>query len=230
MVKCESLSGDLRNRIISLHRKGHGYKRISKSMLLSLDTVAKVIQKFKKDGNVLVVVKKCKRIGKQVRTPHRSGMHGCRARRKPLLKPEHRKACLAFAKAHIDKGGDFWNLYSGLMRPKSILFDLMASKMYGVTRRTITFLNGDNMFMVWQQHALGLFFFSWNWGLNQGGGNDEQFQIKVCTKPLGVCSKAVEEQEFYFADRLLHKKIFCFYFIFHPENISVCFQIELDRL
>ena len=29
----------------------------------------------------------------------------------------------------------------------------------------------------WQHHALGLFYFSWNRGLSQGGGNYEQFQI-----------------------------------------------------
>ena len=41
----------------------------------------------------------------------------------------------------------------------------------------------------WEQHhALGLFLFSWNWGLSQGGGNYEQFQIpvNVGTKPSAV--------------------------------------------
>lgn len=37
--------------------------------------------------------------------------------------------------------------------------------------------------------ALEIIFFSWNWGLNQGGGNYEQFQILVSvgTKPLTIC-------------------------------------------
>lgn len=37
----------------------------------------------------------------------------------------------------------------------------------------------------WQHHALGLVFFSWGWGLSQGGGNYEQSQIpvNVGTKP-----------------------------------------------
>ncbi|KAI3353366.1 hypothetical protein L3Q82_019900, partial [Scortum barcoo] len=31
--------------------------------------------------------------------------------------------------------------------------------------------------------TLGLFFFSWKWGLSQGGGNYEQFQIPPESRP-----------------------------------------------
>ncbi len=121
-----------RNKIISLHKKGEGYKKISKALLISQNTVAKVVQTFKKYGTATISQRHPGRprkltprqerllmrrveenqqasslqLSKEVesqtgvtisldtirRTLQRNGMHGCRPRKKPLLKPRHKKA------------------------------------------------------------------------------------------------------------------------------------------
>ncbi len=143
------MSQDPRKKIITLHKKGEGYKKISKALLISQNTVAKVVQTFKKDGTATISQRRPGRprkltprqecllmrrveenrhasslqLSKEVesqtgvtisrdtirRTLQRNGMHGCRPRKKPLLKPRHKKACLEFARAHADKDEDYWD-------------------------------------------------------------------------------------------------------------------------
>ncbi len=140
---------DLRKKIISLHKKGEGYKKISKALLISQNTVAKVVQTFKKDGTATISQRRPGRprkltprqerllmrkveenrdasslqLSKEVesqtgvtisrdtirRTLQRNSMHGRRPRKKPLLKPRHKKARLEFASAHADKYEDYWD-------------------------------------------------------------------------------------------------------------------------
>ncbi len=143
------MSQDQRKKIISLHKKGEGHKKISKALLISQNTVAKVVQTFKKDGTATISQRRPGRprkltprqerllmrrveenrhasslqLSKEVesqtgvtisrdkirRTLQRNGMHGCHPRKKPLLKPRHKKARLEFARAHADKDEDYWD-------------------------------------------------------------------------------------------------------------------------
>ncbi len=139
----------LRKKIISLHKKGEGYKKISKALLISQNTLAKVVQTFKKDGST-TISRRCPgrprkltprqerllmrrveenrhasslQLSKEVEsqtcvtisrytircTLQWNGMHGCRPRKKPLLKPRHKKARLEIARAHADKDEDYWD-------------------------------------------------------------------------------------------------------------------------
>ncbi len=169
------LSQDLRKKKIYLHKKGEGYKKISKALLISQNTVAKVVQTFKKDGTATISQRRPGRqrkltprqerllmrrveenrhasslqLSKEVesqtgvtisrdtirRTLQRNGMHGCRPRKKPLLKPRHKKARLEFARAHADKDEDYRDSILWSDETKiNVFLELMASKLYGVTK------------------------------------------------------------------------------------------------
>ncbi len=143
------MSQDLRKKIIYLHKKGESYKNISKALLISQNTVAKVVQTLKKYGTATISQRRPGRprnltprqerllmrwveenrhasslqLSKEVesqtgvtisrdtiqRTLQMKGMRGCRPRKKPLLKPRHKKARLEFARAHADKDEDYWD-------------------------------------------------------------------------------------------------------------------------
>jgi transposase len=47
------ISCKIRKRIVTLHKKGHSYQKISNALEISRNTVAKVIQRYKKNGEVL---------------------------------------------------------------------------------------------------------------------------------------------------------------------------------
>ena len=51
MAKTKVLSRDMRDRIIERHKGGHGYRKISKEMILALSTVGNIIRKYKKYGD-----------------------------------------------------------------------------------------------------------------------------------------------------------------------------------
>ncbi len=170
------MSQDLRKKII-LHKKGEGYKKISKTLLISQNTVAKVVQTFKKDGTATISQRRPGRprkltprqerllmrrveenqhasslqLSKEVesqtgvttsldtirRTLQRNGMPGCRPRKKPLLKPRHKKARLGpcwqrwrllglYTLEWWDQDKCFWNWW---------LQNCMASQRWGIQRK-----------------------------------------------------------------------------------------------
>ncbi len=142
-------------KIIDLHKEGEGYKKISKALLISQNTVAKVVQTFKKDGTATISQRRPRKLtprqerllmrrveenrhaislqlskevesqtgvtisGDTIRgTLQRNGMHGCHPRKKPLLKPRHKKARLEFARPMLTKMKTTGTLYTGVMRPR----------------------------------------------------------------------------------------------------------------
>ncbi len=78
----------------------------------------------------------------------------------------------------------------GLMKPRLNFLVIILKCMFGKKQQHRTSPKEHHTHSEawwWQHHALGLFFFSWNWGLSQGGGNYEQFQI-----PVNICTKLLE--------------------------------------
>lgn len=68
------------------------------------------------------------------RTLQRNGMHGCHPRRKALLKPIHKKACLEFVRAHAEKDKDYWDSVLWSDETKINVFGTDGFKTYGVAK------------------------------------------------------------------------------------------------
>ncbi len=111
---CKELSEDLEKRTVALHKDGVGYKKIAKTLKLSCSTVAKTIQRFNRTGSTQNrprhgQLKKFVSAQTIRRTLHYIGLHGCRPRRKPLLKMMHKKTRKQFAEDKQIKDMAYWN-------------------------------------------------------------------------------------------------------------------------
>lgn len=148
MAKTRELSTDLRQKIIDCHKKGKGYRIISKELDLPLSTVGNIIRKFKNsehtvanlprsgrprklnDSNARWIGRKVKKnpfvtrgeiqsdlkeagidVGKDTisRALNRTGLFSRSPRKVPLLKPQHVKARLNYAKTYGEKPQEFWD-------------------------------------------------------------------------------------------------------------------------
>ncbi len=147
----------MEEKIISLHKKDEGYKKISKALLISQNTVAKVVQIFYKDGTATISQRRPGRprkltprqerllmrrveenrhasllqLSKEVesqtgvtisrdtirRTLQRNGMHGCRPRKKPLLKPRH---TIGVGELHFIDGIMNSQMYCSILKEKML--------------------------------------------------------------------------------------------------------------
>ncbi len=125
------MSQDLRKKIIYLHKKGEGYKKIKKDGTATISQrrpgrprkltprQERLLMRRVEENRHASSLQLSKEVESQTvvtishdtirRTLQRNGMHGCHPRKKPLLKPRHKKARLEFARAHADKDEDYWD-------------------------------------------------------------------------------------------------------------------------
>lgn len=95
----KNLSGRGRKRKVSTKLARKICREVSKDPR----TTTKVLQKELHQAGTMVSRSTIERV------LHRGGLHGCRPRKTPLLKKNHVKARLAFAKGHIQQDSSFWS-------------------------------------------------------------------------------------------------------------------------
>uniref|UniRef100_A0AAY5KP38 Transposase Tc1-like domain-containing protein n=1 Tax=Esox lucius TaxID=8010 RepID=A0AAY5KP38_ESOLU len=134
----KELSEDLTKRIVALHKDGIGYKKIAKTLKQWFNRTGsnqnrphhgrpkklsacaqRHIQRLSLGNrrmSAASIAAEVEGVGGQPvsaqtirRTLHLIGLHGCRPRRKPLLKMMHNKACKQFAEDKRTKDMDYWN-------------------------------------------------------------------------------------------------------------------------
>ncbi len=130
IMSSKELPEELRDRIVARYRSGQGCKKNSAALKFPKSTVASIILKWKTFGTTRTLLRagrpaklsyqgrrafsltvaelqRCIReMGESCRKStitaalHQSGLYGRVARRKPLLRARHMKACMEFAKKH----------------------------------------------------------------------------------------------------------------------------------
>ncbi len=170
-----------RDLIVERYQSGEGYKRISKALDIPWNTVKTVIIKWRKYGATVILTS-----------------NGCpskideKMRRKLVREAAKRTtATLKELQEFLSLPKACGKMCHGLMKPRLKFLVIILKGMFGTKQHSALpkehYTHSETWW--WQHHTSGLFFFSWNWGLSQGWGNYEQFQIPVNTgtKPSRFC-------------------------------------------
>ncbi|KAG2462686.1 TCB1 transposase, partial [Polypterus senegalus] len=139
-MKSKELSVDLRDRIVSRHKSGEGYRKISAALKVPMSWPSKLRDRGRRalvrevTKNPMVTLSKLQRSsverGEASRRTiisaaiHQSGLYGRVARWKPLLSKRHMAARLEFAKRHLKD--------SETMRNKILWSDETKIELFGV--------------------------------------------------------------------------------------------------